>query len=241
LSSLYLVRHGQASFLADDYDVLSPLGEEQARQLGRYWARIGLRVDEVIAGPRVRQVRTAELAAEAYAAAGGVGWPVHAAHAALDEYHAEHVMKHAAAELALRDEAVRELALAFAAASERRERARSFEKLFQAVTRRWVAGELTVPGVETWAAFEARVHAGLAELTAEGARGGRNVLAFTSAGTIGVALQAVLGIPAVTALELGWVVRNASVTELLFSGGRVTLSSFNTLAHLPDPAHWTYR
>ena len=50
MSSLYLVRHGQASFLADDYDVLSPLGEEQARQLGRYWARIGLRVDEVIAG-----------------------------------------------------------------------------------------------------------------------------------------------------------------------------------------------
>jgi broad specificity phosphatase PhoE len=241
LSSLLLVRHGQASFLADDYDVLSPLGEEQARQLGRHLARVGLRVDEVWSGPRVRQLRTAELAAQACAAAGGAAWPAISPHAALDEYHAEHVMKHAAAELALRDEAVRELALAFAQATERRERARGFEKLFQAVTRRWVAGELVVPGIETWAEFEARVHAGLAELTADGGRGGRNVLAFTSAGTIGVSLQAVLGVPAVTALELGWVVRNASVTELLFSGGRVTLSSFNTLAHLPDPAHWTYR
>ena len=241
MSSLLLVRHGQASFLADDYDVLSPLGEEQARQLGRHLARQGLRVDEVWSGPRVRQVRTAELAGEGYLAGGGVAWPVAAPLAALDEYHAEHVMKHAAAELALRDDAVRALAIAFEQASERRERARSFERLFQAVTRRWVAGELVVPGIETWAEFSARVHDGIAQLTHESGRGGRNVLAFTSAGTIGVSLQAVLGVPAVTALELGWVVRNASVTELLFSGGRVTLSSFNALPHLSDPAHWTYR
>jgi len=236
-----LVRHGQASFLAEDYDVLSPLGEEQARQLGRYWARIGARVDEVWVGPRVRQVRTAELAGEAFRAEGGVAWPEPQALAALDEYHAEHVMKHAAAELALRDDSVRELALAFAAASERRDRARTFEKLFQAVTKRWVAGELVVPGIETWAEFSTRVHDGIAQLTRDSTRGGRTVLAFTSAGTIGVSLQAVLGVPAVAALELGWVVRNAAISELLFSGGRVTLSSFNALPHLPDPAQWTYR
>jgi broad specificity phosphatase PhoE len=240
VSSLLLVRHGQASFLADDYDVLSPLGEQQARQLGRYWAGLELTIDEVWTGPRVRQAHTAQLVGEAFAAAGGT-WPDVQTLAGLDEYHAEHVMKHAAAELAQRDEGVRALAQAFAAATERRERARGFEKLFQAVTRRWVAGELVVPGAETWAAFEARVHAGLAQLTKDSGRGGRTVLAFTSAGTIGVSLQAVLGVPAVTALELGWVVRNASVSELLFSGGRVTLSSFNALAHLPDPTHWTFR
>ena len=56
-----------------------------------------------------------------------------------------------------------------------------------------------------------------------------------------VGMQAVLGVTPVVALELGWIVRNSSLSELLFSGGRVTLSSFNALPHLPDPAHWTYR
>ncbi|MEC8667907.1 MAG: histidine phosphatase family protein, partial [Pseudomonadota bacterium] len=34
MPTLYLIRHGQASFGADDYDVLSPIGHEQARALG---------------------------------------------------------------------------------------------------------------------------------------------------------------------------------------------------------------
>ena len=37
MGTLYLVRHGQASFGADDYDVLSPAGHEQAVRLGEYW------------------------------------------------------------------------------------------------------------------------------------------------------------------------------------------------------------
>ena len=40
MSRLFVIRHGQASFLADDYDQLSPLGEEQGRALGAYWAPV---------------------------------------------------------------------------------------------------------------------------------------------------------------------------------------------------------
>ena len=39
----------------------------------------------------------------------------------------------------------------------------------------------------------------------------------------------------------GWVIKNASLTELLFSAGKITLASFNTLPHLPDPAEHTFR
>jgi broad specificity phosphatase PhoE len=243
MAILYLVRHAQASFMQQDYDRLSPLGEAQARRLGQWWADKGIRIDEVHVGPRVRQRRTAELAGEAYRAAGGT-WPESRPLDALDEYQAEQVMKKAALELAQRDDEVRALATAFAGASERRERGKAFERLFQAVTRRWAAGTVSADGVESWSAFCARVHGGLRALTAprEGDRGGgRRVAAFTSAGAIGVALQAVLpGVPAESALEVGWVVRNASLTEILFSGGRMTLSSFNTVPHL-EPADWTYR
>ena len=37
MGTLYLVRHGQASFGADDYDNLSPLGHQQSQRLGVYF------------------------------------------------------------------------------------------------------------------------------------------------------------------------------------------------------------
>ena len=47
MSLLTLVRHGQASFFQEDYDQLSPLGEQQARLLGEHWVRQGVRFDEI--------------------------------------------------------------------------------------------------------------------------------------------------------------------------------------------------
>ena len=41
MGQLLLVRHGQASFGADDYDVLSPTGWEQGRRLGAHLAAAG--------------------------------------------------------------------------------------------------------------------------------------------------------------------------------------------------------
>jgi len=37
MGTLYLVRHGQASFGAADYDNLSELGHKQSARLGEYW------------------------------------------------------------------------------------------------------------------------------------------------------------------------------------------------------------
>ncbi len=62
MGQVLVVRHGQASFGADDYDVLSATGEEQARVLGA--ALADLRPDLVVHGSLVRQRRTAQIAAE---------------------------------------------------------------------------------------------------------------------------------------------------------------------------------
>jgi len=56
-----LVRHGQASFGADDYDVLSDLGREQARAVGRELARRPLRDPLLVCGTLRRQRDTAAL------------------------------------------------------------------------------------------------------------------------------------------------------------------------------------
>ena len=43
MGQLLLVRHGQASFGAEDYDVLSETGWEQGRRLGAHLVRAGVR------------------------------------------------------------------------------------------------------------------------------------------------------------------------------------------------------
>ena len=62
MTTLHLVRHGQASAGAADYDVLSPRGREQARHLGDWWGARGVGLDAAFTGTLKRQRDTADLA-----------------------------------------------------------------------------------------------------------------------------------------------------------------------------------
>lgn len=57
-----LVRHGQASFGADDYDVLSDVGREQSAVVGQELARRALRSPVAVCGSLRRQRDTAQIA-----------------------------------------------------------------------------------------------------------------------------------------------------------------------------------
>ena len=59
MSTLVLVRHGQAMFLSENYDQLSELGERQSTILGEYWAREGESFTAFYTGPLERQKGTA--------------------------------------------------------------------------------------------------------------------------------------------------------------------------------------
>ena len=104
----------------------------------------------------------------------------------------------------------------------------------------WVKGEHAANGFEPWPAFRDRVRGALRGIM-KSAGGGSRVAVFTSGGPIGVAVQTALAAPDPTAIELNWRVRNGSVTEFVFSGGRVTLDAYNSIAHLREPELWTYR
>ena len=62
MSTLYLVRHGQASFGTDNYDQLSATGREQVQVLGNYFASLGERIDTIYSGALMRQRETAAVA-----------------------------------------------------------------------------------------------------------------------------------------------------------------------------------
>src|SRR6516162_5045187 len=112
MSRLFLVRHGQASFLERNYDKLSPLGERQGRILGEYWAGLGLCFDRVYSGPRVRQQATARIVGEVYRNA-GVHWPEPVVLETFDEFQAEIVLERSLPALLERDSEIRRMHEAF--------------------------------------------------------------------------------------------------------------------------------
>ncbi len=239
MGSLALVRHGQASFFADNYDQLSPLGEQQARLLGEYWLRRGVRFDEVYTGPRVRQIETAALAGEAFARA-GIDWPEPKLIPELDEHHVDRMMKASIRQIVEEYPHVGGLLADYKAAQEPRDKHRTFQLMFEKVVGLWVAGKIGAEGFESWEEFQQRVRSGMKQIV-DGERRGRSVAAFSSVGAITVCMKAALDCSDSKALDLGWRVRNASITDFVFSGNRVTLEGFNALPHLEDTAMWTYR
>ena len=68
MGALYLVRHGQASFGAADYDQLSELGARQCRRLGEHWQRRGMRFDAAFSGTLRRQRQSLAAIGEALTA-----------------------------------------------------------------------------------------------------------------------------------------------------------------------------
>jgi broad specificity phosphatase PhoE len=236
---LFLVRHAQASFLAENYDKLSDLGQAQARLLGKYWVSRRFRFDRVCVGPRVRQTETVKLVSEAYTTA-GERFPEALVLPEFDEYQGETVLKCVLPELLENNHRIRELHDTFQGSPDSARQRASFQRLFETVIGMWVSEAIHPDGVETWREFCARVNSGLARFLSAGGRGER-VAIFTSGGPIAVAMQRALQLSPENTLGVSWMSRNTSWSEFLFDAERLTLSGFNFHAHIDDPAMITYR
>ena len=258
MSRLILIRHAQASFSPDpskafvDYDRLSELGHQQAEALGEELVAAGVVFDRAYTGPAARQRQTAEGIAAVFARHGRP-FPEPITLDSLEEHSGATVVRRALAEPEFEPDRVR-LGVALDAAEMRggtggadaRESAahanptRAYFSVFQRVTRRWARGELPDALVEeSWQAFRARVDAGVRRIITESGRG-TTVAAFTSGGPIGSTVARVLGLDDERALELAWTVENATLTELLFTEGRVSLKSFNVQPRIGAPELVTY-
>lgn len=212
MAELYLVRHGQASFGAENYDALSPSGRTQSLWLGEYFAQARLRFDRVVIGTMERHRQTAE------GILAGMGGPQIeiAEDAGLNEYDFQ-------ALFAALGEAG--LPLGLSAASSKRD----FYKALQQVLQLWADDRLPGRVPETWRQFQTRVQRARAAIQRSG---GRRVLAVSSGGPIAVTAQQILQAPAATAIALNMQIRNSSVCQYLFKDGAMSLVSFNSVPHL---------
>ena len=222
MGQILLVRHGQASWGADDYDVLSEVGEQQAVVLGR--TLTGLVPDVVLHGAMTRQRRTAELLADA------AGWS-----APLREDARWDEMDHLAVLAAHpRDDG--------ADAAGEPDRVQ-FQAWFEAATDRWTSGGHDDDYDESFPAFCRRVADGLADLagSASGPTTGTAVV-VTSGGPISAVTAHLLAADVATYTRLAPVVVNTSITRVITGRRGTTLVSFNEHAHLQDrPDLLTYR
>jgi broad specificity phosphatase PhoE len=238
MSVLTLVRHGQASFDAEDYDQLSASGMQQASRLGRYWADQRLPVSVVCTGPGVRHMHTAELVGIDYRRS-GLHWPDPVVLNDLDEYDLDGLFGRFAPRLAAENPDFAKLQETCRRSAGTPQRLRDFQKMFESLVYHWQTAE-PGDGVESWPAFQGRVERFIRS-TQEHTPQGCRVVAFTSGGFISGAIQCALGVSNQTARELNWRIRNISLTEFLFTAGRFSLDSFNMTPHLSDPAMCTYR
>lgn len=216
MGTLYLVRHGQASFGEDDYDKLSELGHRQSRRLGEYFAAKGLHFDAVVTGTLRRHTETFQGIAQGMGLTADVlQWP------GLNEYDSEAVIS-----------AVYPHKLEKPTSPEMY---RHHFRLLRDGLSQWMAGVVTPRGMPSYDGFVAGVTSALDHVRAQ--HHGKNVLIVSSGGPISTAVGQVLGTQPETTIELNLRIRNSSVTEFAFTPKRHMLVTYNTLPHLDDAAY----
>jgi broad specificity phosphatase PhoE len=219
MTEIYLIRHGQASFGAADYDRLSPLGHRQAALLGVYFRRAGIGFDALFAGPLLRHAQTAQ-----GAMAGRKDTEPIQIIAELAEIDTEAIVS---ARIAAMLEAEPELAQAYA---HRHRDVQAFRRIVSRAMRDSI-GAAAAPAGDPMTLFSERVRRGLGTVAALAA-GCDRVAVFTSGGTIAVTLQAALSLAPEVAMEIGWQIYNTSVSVFEAGNGRLSLVGFNATAHL---------
>jgi broad specificity phosphatase PhoE len=218
---IYLVRHGQASFGADDYDQLSPLGQEQAKSLGEWINDCGLTVSAIATGTQKRHRQSAAACSTACPTQEPLRWQEDAGFNEFD--HHEVLVRHSP-EFA---EAGRLTEFLARDGNPRR----AFQQIFSQAVARWTGGKHDGEYTESFAAFRKRVWAALRQLV-DAPGTAPELWVFTSGGTISAIVQELLAIPDERIFELNWTLVNTGVTKLLHRPGKLSLSYVNSQAHL---------
>jgi broad specificity phosphatase PhoE len=211
MAELILVRHGQASFGADDYDKLSALGWRQSRWLGEYFAARGVGFDLALRGSLRRHRETLAGIAEGMGALLEDGED-----ARLNEYDSH---------------ALLQAHLKGAPLPQGEDRRAHFRVLREAMYA-WTDGSLDGHPHESFADFRGRVLAALAALQKAAAK---RVLVVSSGGPISTILAEVLGMPRRGVVDLNLQTRNTGITELQAGATRIQCVSFNNVPHLDRP------
>lgn len=216
MTTIYLIRHGQASFGAKSYDQLSPNGELQAKLLGQYFNRILKEEPYVVTGSMQRHQQTAHLAvAECFPEANII------TDSAWNEFNHQQVF-------AQYEPRFNEPHLLKQEVENQADPRAHLAEIFESAIGRWTDGDYHHEYDESWPDFKNRVETALQNLCDELAKTKpRYAVVFTSGGVISVAAGKLLELNANRTFALNWAICNASITTLRLVGNEPQLLSLN--------------
>jgi len=231
MAAIYLIRHGQASLLSDDYDQLSPTGVRQAEALGVALQQRGIHFDAVYAGSMKRHAQTAA------GCLGAMGCDITPTILeGFNEYDHEEVMARHRPEFS--DHVTRSEYL-----SKHPNPNKAFQIEFELALHRWRTGEYDHEYAETWQHFNQRCTEALNHVRYQ-SDNAKSIAVFSSGGPISMAVGHCLELTDEHIAELSWSIINCSVTSFLFNKDKMTLRYFNDYSHFEyskDKTLFTYR
>lgn len=216
MTTIYLVRHGQASFGAKSYDQLSPNGELQAKILGDFFQKILKEEPVVIAGSMQRHQQTAKIAMQQCFPEAEI-----LTDSAWNEFNHQQVFaqyepRFNQPEL-LKEDVVKE-----------KNPREYLAKIFEGAIERWTGGEFHHEYEESWPDFKSCVETAMQDLCDQLAQTKpRYAVVFSSGGVISVAAGKILELSINRTFALNWSIANASLTTLRLVGNQPQLLSLN--------------
>jgi len=218
MSELYLVRHAQASFGADNYDQLSDHGHQQSRWLGDYMGMRGLKFDTLLVGDMVRHHETMNgiCAGMDIDGSGRLVLP------GLNEYNFVAMID--SYKTTNGDDPM------FQSIADHPKDNRYHFRLLRKVLSLWTQDKIeNLP--ESWGDFKARVLDAQQQIKAM-ANSGNSVLAIGSGGSISAFVGLVLGIPDENIFDLNLQYKNTAISHFFFNKKKMNLTGFNSIPHL---------
>ena len=232
MSKLLLIRHAQASLLAADYDNLSEKGYAQSELLGEYLSSNSFQFDKIYMGTLRRHRQTFETVQAVYET-NHLSLPSPIPLEELNEHRGMETMDQISGLLAEHYPTFR----AWNQEMKTNPTAKLKMKIVDTFLNIWAKDDFKFDfpeGVQRFSDFNATARRGLDKVL-QGNEQGKNIAVFSSGGCIGAMLGKVLGMEdPVKVMGLNLVMVNAAMSEVLFSGNRISLKTFNHTPHLTE-------
>ena len=146
MANLLIIRHGQASFGADNYDQLSPLGQRQADLTGEFLRQMGTRFSAAYSGDLSRQRETGQRVLDQLEDA-----PDLVIDPRFNEVQTDEQIDVMMPILIERDPRFADLVTAMNTDT------KSFQKIIETVFNYWVSPECDIGGIQSWADYSGGV------------------------------------------------------------------------------------
>ncbi|WP_424963293.1 histidine phosphatase family protein [Ekhidna sp.] len=214
---IYLIRHGQAGFLKENYDQLSELGARQAQLLGKALKERNQSVSKIISGSLIRHRKSVDHSLESYGQKLSFTlddrWNEYDHMELLAKYNPKFTDHSVIGDHLMKEE----------------NPMRSLQQILNNSISDWIKGEKEY--VLEWQLFKENSWKALKEL-ADQLKSGENAWVFTSGGPISAILIQLLSLKDEQFIDLQGRLVNSSVTKVLVGKNGLSLSTYNDYSHL---------